>query len=90
MFERGNTYKNTDPTGHYWENLLDIGFIGLSIRDIINDPGSPENWAALGLDLATTALPFAAGGSLLVKGPDRLNDAKRVFNSADNANKARN
>ncbi len=63
-----NPYKYVDPTGHYVETVLDIASISWSIHDIYNDPSSGWNWAALGADIVTTALPFVAGGGIFVKG----------------------
>ncbi|MGV8150926.1 MAG: RHS repeat-associated core domain-containing protein, partial [Candidatus Woesearchaeota archaeon] len=82
-FEANNPMKNTDPTGHYVETAIDVAFIALDIAEIKEDPTDWKNWAALGLDLATTALPVAAGGSMLIKGGDRINTVRHMVSNSD-------
>jgi len=73
-FELNNPYKYTDPDGRYVETAIDIVSIGISLNDIRNDPKNIWNWAALGADVVTLALPVAAGGGLLVKGVTKVDD----------------
>jgi hypothetical protein len=59
--------NNVDSTGHVVDTLLDAGFIAWDIVDIINNPGSGMNWAALGADVGCLFVPFATGGGRAVK-----------------------
>jgi hypothetical protein len=80
-----------DPSGHFWETLLDIGGIIWSTADLIKNP----SWSNLGYllwDVGATVIPFvpgsytAKGGRLLVKGlsnTDEVIDAFKVLNKAD-------
>lgn len=69
-----------DSAGDYWETALDIFFILVDIYILAHDEGwkELENWAALALDVAFTAIPVATGGGLLVKGADRLGDLSKI------------
>lgn len=53
-----------DPTGHFWDTVLDILFIGGDIYNLITNEGYKDwkNWAALLVDLAFAAIPFVTGG----------------------------
>ncbi len=88
-----NPYKYVDPTGHYVETVLDIASISWSIHDIYNDPSSGWNWAALGADIVTTALPFIAGGGIFVKGAkitDKVVDGGKVVDKGSDVGKLSN
>ena len=56
-----------DPTGHFWDTVLDILFIGWDIYNLITNEGYKDwkNWAALLVDLAFAAIPFVTGGGVL-------------------------
>ncbi len=59
-----------DPTGHFWDTVLDILFIGGDIYNLITNEGYKDwkNWAALLVDLAFAAIPFVTGwGGQVVK-----------------------
>lgn len=62
-----NPVMYSDGTGCAADFVLDLFFLGWSIVDVIKDPTDWKNWAAVGLDLAFTAIPFATGGSKLIK-----------------------
>ena len=53
-----------DPTGHFWDIVLDIFFIVWDIYDLCTDEGYKDwkNWAALGLDIIFAVIPFVSGG----------------------------
>ncbi len=72
-----------DPTGEAWDTVLDIIFIGWDIYNLATNEGWKDwkNWAALGADIAFAALPFATGGSQVVKlanVSDKVSDFSRV------------
>ena len=70
MFERGNPYKNVDPTGHcIWdlcsletaaivyvvlETAADVVSLSISIIDVVDDPHNQDNRIALYLDILDT------------------------------------
>ena len=63
----GNPYKYRDTTGNYVESVVDVAFITMDIRDIINDPTNLWNYASLVADVGGLALPVATGGRIVVK-----------------------
>lgn len=71
-----------DPSGLFWETIFDIGFLIWSIADVIDDPKDWKNWAALGVDIFFTAIPFVTGGGSqvikLANVSDDLHDLKKV------------
>jgi RHS repeat-associated protein len=53
-----------DPTGHFWDTIFDILFIGWDIYNLCVNDGYKDwkNWVALGADIAFAAIPFVTGG----------------------------
>lgn len=86
-YVNNNPLRYTDPTGHYIETALDIAFIGIDLNDIKNDPTNLWNWAALGGDIAGTALPGITGVGLGMKLVSHTGDAAKTITKADNAGK---
>lgn len=73
-----NPVMHVDSTGHFWDTILDIGFIIWSIVDLVNDGWKDwKNWVALGVDLVFAAIPFIPSG---------LGQVIKVGNKIDNAN----
>ena len=78
-----NPIEYVDPTGEFWETVLDILFIKWDIYNLATNEGWKdwENWAALGADIAFAVVPFATGGGQVVKLAsvgDKLNDFNKV------------
>ena len=65
---------------------MDVIGIGISIRDIRNDPRNLWNWAALGADVVCLAAPVATGGGRLVKGAENADDVYDVVKNSDSLN----
>lgn len=53
-----------DPTGHFWDTVLDVLFIGWDIYNLFTNDGYKDwkNWTALGVDVAFAVIPFVTGG----------------------------
>ena len=63
-----NPIMCTDPTGCFWDYILDAGFLIWGIYDVIKNPDDWTNWAALGIDVVFAVLPFVtSGGGKVVK-----------------------
>ena len=64
-----NPVEYADPTGQFWDTVLDILFIGWDIYNLIANGGWKEweNWATLGADLAFAVVLFVSGGGQVVK-----------------------
>ena len=66
-----------DPSGHCWDTVFDILFIGWDVINLITDEGYNDwkNWAALCLDISFAVLPFVTGGGgQVVKAVNVTND----------------
>jgi pyocin large subunit-like protein len=85
-----NPLRYTDPSGHIIDVALDLGFIGMDVVDIYNDPSDTWAWAALGADVVCAVIPVATGGGLGVKalkkglkGDDLMDSGKFVDDAVD-------
>lgn len=83
-YVRNNPLKNTDPTGHIFDTILDIGFVAWDIYTIVQDPGNMENWASLAGDTAGLLIPGLTGGGMMVKAAMHADDAVKLANKAQN------
>ncbi len=70
-----NPIMYADPSGHWIESVFDILSIGYDIYCLSTNDGHKDwkNWAALGLDVVCLILPFATGGSSIVRTADMAN-----------------
>lgn len=66
----------SDGTGCAIDFVLDLFFLGWSIVDVIKDPTGWKNWAAVGMDLAFMAIPFATGGSQIIKVGNKIDNVQ--------------
>ncbi|MEK6862516.1 MAG: RHS repeat-associated core domain-containing protein, partial [Nanoarchaeota archaeon] len=89
-----NPYKYNDPSGNYFETVLDIGFVVWDVVDIVKNPLNTDNWISLGLDLVSTATPVVAGLGRVYKAgkglraADKVIDAEKTFESFKNTDEA--
>jgi RHS repeat-associated protein len=61
-YTRNNRVNFVDPTGLFFDILLDIGFIGWDVYDIITDPSNRRGHVgSLGLDVAAALIPGVTG-----------------------------
>lgn len=73
---------NSDPSGHAWETVFDIGFAIWSLVDFIKDP-TWENAGWLALDVLALAVPFLPSGSKVITKADDIVDAVGFVNKYD-------
>ncbi|MBI1936314.1 hypothetical protein HYS31_07810 [Candidatus Woesearchaeota archaeon] len=66
-YARNNPYRYVDPSGHYIESAVDVGFIIYDIQEL-KEEHSLVNYLALGADTAGLIIPFVTGGGLAVRG----------------------
>uniref|UniRef100_UPI00405634F8 RHS repeat-associated core domain-containing protein n=1 Tax=Candidatus Electronema sp. TaxID=2698783 RepID=UPI00405634F8 len=62
-YTRNNPVKYIDPSGHFFDVVLDIAFIANDIKTLVTDPSSRTvvNYLALGADVLGVVLPGATG-----------------------------
>jgi RHS repeat-associated protein len=77
-YARNNPYKYTDPTGHFLDLAVDLGFIAYDAWTILKDPTDWTNWAALGADVGGAIIPFATGLGLAVRAGAKLDDVAKI------------
>jgi RHS repeat-associated protein len=83
----GNPLRYNDPSGHWFESLLDVASIAYDIYDISKNGLNWSNGLSLAADVASLALPAVTGGGLLVRAmtkADDVTDAARAVNAAAN------
>ena len=72
-----------DPSGNFWETLIDIGFTVWGLVDLINDP-TWENAGWFALDLAFLAIPFIPG---IGKGAKTISKADDIISATNFVNR---
>ncbi len=81
-----NPLKYTDPTGHWFESVIDIISIGYDLYDISQHGLNWENGLSLVADVASLALPVVTGGGMMVRAAshaDEVADAARLGSRAE-------
>ena len=78
-----------DPSGLFWDYVLDVLFIAWGIYDLINGGYKDwKNWLALAVDLVFAVLPFVTSGAgQVIKAGNKIDnalDVAGVINKIDN------
>ncbi len=78
-----------DPSGHFWDYVLDAAFIAWGVYDLINGGYKDwKNWVALGVDIVFAVLPFVpSGAGQVIKVGNKIDNAVDVasaINKIDN------
>ncbi len=92
-----NPVMREDGGGNFWDVVFDVVSIAYSTYEVIKNPKSVRNWAALAADVVSAVIPGVTGGGAAVKaiakyGDDVLDLAKagdRVYDSYKTADKVR-
>ena len=89
-----NPLRYTDPSGQFVETLFDLAMVGYDIYTIADKANRGcaiewGDWAALGLDALSLALPFVpAGGGMAIRlaaHADDFGSVARLVNTSSNA-----
>src|SRR5579884_4203421 len=81
----------TDPTGEFVDTLADIGFIAYDLYKLVTDNEAShraDNWRALGLDVAATAVPGVTGAGAIYRGAkaiERTRESSRIITISSRA-----
>jgi RHS repeat-associated protein len=78
-----NPTTNADPSGHIVDILVDVGFIFWDLGSLVFGPEKDRgtNLLALGADVGSAAIPFVAGGGLVVRAAAHVDDlTTKLFN----------
>ena len=95
IYVKNNPLKYTDPSGEFFDIVLDIGFIAYDVyalaKDIKNNGG--KNWKtntiALALDVGSAALPFVAGAGSAYRATKIIDKSIDVAKTMKSGQKAR-
>ncbi len=87
-YVNGNPLKYTDPSGHWLESAIDIGFIVYDIHDIATNGLSWASGGALVADVAGLILPVVTGAGLLVRAASHVDDVAKLASHSDEIVKA--
>ena len=73
-YANNNPTTNTDPSGHFVDTILDIGFIIFDVGSLVFGPPKERgsNWLALGADVAGAVIPFVTGAGLVARGSIKI------------------
>jgi len=80
-----NPIKYNDPSGHWFESVLDLGFIAYDIYDIQQNGLTWTSGLSLAADVAGLALPVVTGGGAAVRALAHADDVADVVTRADEA-----
>jgi len=82
-YANNNPTTSTDPSGHFVDTLLDIGFIVFDIGSLVFGPPKDRgsNWLALAADVGSAFVPFVAGAGMVVRGARAAEGAARVVDA---------
>ena len=88
-----NPITRVDSDGEFWDTLLDIVSVVVSVVDVITNPTDATAWASLGADVVSLAVPGFTGGGAIVKAitkADDVADAVKTVKTVKKVNKAAN
>lgn len=79
-----NPVTRVDAGGVFWDIVLDVVSLVISVGNVIANPDSAEAWIGLGVDVVCTVVPFVTGGGLIVKAATKADDIVDASRTADN------
>ena len=87
-----NPVMYVDPSGCFWDYVLDAIFLIWGLVDLINGGYKKwENWLSFGIDLVFAVLPFVpAGAGQVIKVGNRIDDAYDVAKAINRMGDFRN
>ena len=63
-----NPVNRMDSAGYFWDLVLDILSLGMSIVEVISNPKDPWAWAGLVGDVVDVIIPFVGGVGEITRG----------------------
>ena len=69
-----NPVTRVDSEGEFWDTLLDIVSVVVSVVDVVTNPTDATAWASLGADIVSLAVPGFTGGGAIVKAVTKADD----------------
>ena len=69
-----NPIMRVDSEGEFWDILLDVVSVVVSVVDVVTNPTDATAWASLGADIVSLAVPGFTGGGAIVKAVTKADD----------------
>ncbi len=76
--------SRADIGGYYWETVLDVISLCVSIGDVVGNPDDPMAWLGVVADVASLILPCIAAGGVIVKFLTKADDVVDAAKAIDN------
>ena len=73
-----------DIGGYFWDFVLDVISLGVSIVNVIKNPDDPMAWLGVAADVVSLAVPCISGGGPLVRTATKADDVVDAYKAADN------
>ncbi len=80
-----NPVTRNDVGGNWWDTILDVASLVLSIYDVVQNPDDIGAWVGLVLDVVDVVVPVVSG---LGEAADAVNATRKITEAATDANKA--
>ena len=80
-----NPVARVDYGGEFWDTVLDVISLAISVSEVINNPTSGAAWAGLAADAVCTVVPGLTGGGIAVKAVTKADDAVDVVKAVSKA-----
>jgi len=61
-----NPVMRVDNGGEFWDTVFDVISLCVSVVDVVKNPDDSEAWIGFTADVISLAVPFVAGGGLIV------------------------
>ena len=78
-----NPVSRIDIGGHFWDIVIDVVSLGVSIVDVALNPDDPMAWLGVAADVASMAIPFVTGGGAIVKVATKTDDVVAAARAAE-------
>ena len=79
-----NPVNRTDIGGYFWDTVLDVISLGISVANVIENPDDPMAWLGVAADVASLVVPCVSGGGALVRAATKTDDVVDAFKAAEN------
>ena len=80
-----NPVTRTDIGGYFWDTVLDVISLGVSIANVIENPDDPMAWLGVAADVVSLIVPCVSGGGALVRAATKADDVVDAFKDAVDA-----
>ena len=80
-----NPISRSDISGNWWDTIVDVASLVLSIYDVVQNPDNVCAWIGLACDIVDVAIPIVSGLGELSDAISISHKASNALDAADNA-----